>query len=245
VQTNNSNTESVTICMPVLNEVSVVNSVLEEWAEVLQKLPQGSKILIEDGGSKDGTREILEDYEARYKGIEVIYKDKPEGFGNAAKNLLSSADTEWVFFTDSDGQYVASDFWKLWERREYVDLVRGIKLGRKDPMFRVFTSFAWNRVIRFMFGIPINDINVAFFLVKKNKLKDAISNCAFLDLLVVSELMIRLITNNCKYGNDVYILHRQRNDGRSRAIPAHKIVQVGLSHLIGLQKIKRDFRLNY
>lgn len=242
---NNSNNESVTICMPILNEVSVLNSVLDEWLEVLQKLPQGSKIFIEDGGSKDGSREILEDYEAKYEGIEIIYKDKPEGFGNAAKNLLSSAKTEWVFFTDSDGQYVASDFWKLWERRGNVDLVRGIKLGRKDPVFRVFTSFAWNRVIRFMFGIPINDINVAFFLVKRSKLKDVISKCVFLDLLVVSELMIRLITNNCLFGHDVYILHRQRNDGRSRAIPAHKILQVGLSHLIGLQRIKRDFRLNY
>jgi glycosyltransferase involved in cell wall biosynthesis len=242
---NSLNVGSVTICMPILNEASVVHSVMDEWTEVLQKLPQGSKILIEDGGSKDGTREILRDYEARYKGIEIIYKDKPEGFGKAAKNLLSSAGTEWVFFTDSDGQYVASDFWKLWERRKNVDLVRGIKLGRKDPVFRVFTSFVWNRVIRFMFGIPINDINVAFFLVKKSKLSDAISKCVFLDQLVVSELMIRLITNNCLFGNDVYILHRQRNDGKSRAIPAHKVFQVGVSHLIGLHKIKKDFRLNY
>jgi glycosyltransferase involved in cell wall biosynthesis len=237
--------DPVTICMPILNEVSVVNSVLDEWLEVLQKLPQGSKILIEDGGSKDGTREILEGYETRYKELEIIYKDKPEGFGNAAKNLLSLADTDWVFFTDSDGQYVASDFWKLWERREKVDLVRGIKLGRKDPVFRMFTSFAWNRVIRFMFGIPINDINVAFFLVRKSSLSDIIPKCVFLDLLVVSELMIRLITNNCLFGNDVYILHRQRKDGKSRAIPARKILQVGVSHLIGLRKIKRDFRFNY
>ena len=237
--------DPVTICMPILNEVSVVNSVLDEWLEVLQKLPQGSKILIEDGGSKDGTREILEGYETRYKELEIIYKDKPEGFGNAAKNLLSLADTDWVFFTDSDGQYVASDFWKLWERREKVDLVRGIKLGRNDPVFRMFTSFAWNRVIRFMFGIPINDINVAFFLVRKSSLSDIIPKCVFLDLLVVSELMIRLITNNCLFGNDVYILHRQRKDGKSRAIPARKILQVGVSHLIGLRKIKRDFRFNY
>ena len=237
--------DTVTICMPILNEVAVVESVLEEWLEVLKELPPGSYILIEDGGSTDGTREILESFEMRNTGLKVIYKEKANGFGNAAKNLLSTADAEWVFFTDSDGQYVASDFWKLWQRRSEAELIRGIKLGRKDPVFRIITSYVWNRVIKLMFGFPISDINVAFFLVRNSRLKTEITKCVFLDLLVVSELMIRLITSNCTYGNDIYILHRERLDGNSRAIPVHKLLSVGISHFIGLRKIKKDFRLNY
>ena len=96
-----------------------------------------------------------------------------------------------------------------------------------------------------MFGFPISDINVAFFLVRNSRLKTEITKCVFLDLLVVSELMIRLITSNCTYGNDIYILHRERLDGNSRAIPVHKLLSVGISHFIGLRKIKKDFRLNY
>jgi dolichol-phosphate mannosyltransferase len=237
--------ETVTICMPVLNEAEVIHSVLVEWIQVVSELPEGSHILIEDGGSTDGTTEILRNYALRSKHLKIIYRQKPEGFGKAARSLLSSASTHWVFFTDSDGQYVANDFWKLWHRRENLDLVRGIKLGRKDPLFRRLTSYIWNRLIFLMFQIPLADINVAFFLVKRDELEKIISKCKFLDLLVVSEVMIRLVTNNCLYGSDVYILHRERSNGKSRAIPARKLISVGLSHFKGLRRIKTDFRINY
>ncbi len=239
------NNESTTICMPVLNEIEVIESVLDEWIQVVSQLPEGSQLLIEDGGSKDGTRQCLEEYQRKHENLQVIYKERPEGFGKAALNLLSNANTNWVFFTDSDGQYVATDFWKIWERRSNLDLVRGIKLGRKDPLLRKFTSYIWNGLVKIMFDIPIADINVAFFLVRKDELKKVVTKCKFLDLLVVSELMIRLVTNNCRFGNDIYILHRERHNGKSRAIPIKRLIPVGISHAIGLHNIKKDFRVNY
>lgn len=237
--------ETVTICMPVLNEAEVIQSVLDEWIQVVSLLPEGSQILIEDGGSTDGTADILRNCAEESKFLRVVYREKPEGFGKAARYLLSSTSTHWVFFTDSDGQYVANDFWKLWSRRANSDLVRGIKLGRKDPLFRRFTSYIWNRLIFLMFQIPLADVNVAFFLVKREELEKVITKCKFLDLLVVSELMIRLVTNNCRYGADLYILHRERLNGKSRAIPARKLISVGMSHFKGLRGIKTDFRINY
>jgi len=237
--------ETVTVCMPVLNEVEVIQSVVEEWLEVINLLPEGSKLLIEDGGSWDGTRQILKDLENISSRVSVIYKQAPEGFGKAALNLLRSAETHWVFFTDSDGQYVANDFWKLWARRDDKDLIRGIKLGRKDPVFRRATSYIWNRLIYVMFQMPLADINVAFFLVRQEELSKVVEKCKFLDLLVVTEVMIRLITNNCRYGSDLYILHRERLNGKSRAIPARRLLSVGYSHFKGLRGIKNDFRVNY
>ena len=96
-----------------------------------------------------------------------------------------------------------------------------------------------------MFRIPLADINVAFFLVKNEELSKIIKKCKFLDLLVVTEVMIRLVTNNCKYEKDLYILHRERQNGTSRAIPARRLIIVGFRHFKGLRKIKTDFRVNY
>lgn len=116
--------ETVTICLPVLNEVDVIQFVIEEWIDIVEKLPDGSKVLVENGGSIDGTIKILENLQAAHKNLDVVYRDKADGFGNAAKRLLISPETKWVFFTDSDGQYVAEDFWILWNRRDSFDIKR-------------------------------------------------------------------------------------------------------------------------
>ena len=149
-----NNDESVTICLPVLNEYEVIEFVIQEWLTVLKKLPHGSKILIDDGGSTDGTLAILDKFINQGEKITIIRNQKPDGFGNAARRLFNSADTHWIFFTDSDGQYVAEDFWLLWDRRDGKDFIRGIKLGRLDPLMRRITSLVWNKSVNFLFELP-------------------------------------------------------------------------------------------
>jgi glycosyltransferase involved in cell wall biosynthesis len=236
-------TDSVSICMPVLNEKSVINEVIEEWIKVIELLPGGSVLLIEDGGSKDGTREILQEVMSSYAQIRVIFRELPDGFGNAAKRLLGEAKTDWVFFTDGDGQYVAADFWKLWERRSGMDFVRGIKLGRQDPTFRRIASLIWNKCTKFLFELPVSDINAAFILMKREKLDYILPSARILKHMVISELLIRLVLDNSNFGKDVYILHRARKNGKSRATPGIKFFLIGFSQVYGLFKIKSDYRL--
>ena len=53
--------QPVSILMPVCNEASVIESVLDEWINnVFQYLPEGSEYILEDGESDDGTKDILE-----------------------------------------------------------------------------------------------------------------------------------------------------------------------------------------
>lgn len=236
--------ETVAVCMPVLNEVEVIEFVIREWLKVVSELPEGSHILIEDGGSKDGTREVLTALQAEYGDlIRVVWRDKPEGFGVAAKRLLSSADAQWIFFTDSDGQYVANDFWLLWERRESRDFIRGIKLGRQDPLIRRITSLVWNKSVRFLFELPISDVNAAYLLMRKEFLKKLLPSVRILPTMVLSELMIRSVMANARYDKDVYIMHRARLAGVSRATPTSGLIKVGLKQLRGLFAIKEDYRI--
>jgi dolichol-phosphate mannosyltransferase len=232
VELNTDSFETVCICMPVLNEKEVIYDVVHEWIKVLDRLPSGSSILIEDGGSSDGTREMLESLAKEYPSIVVIYRDKPDGFGNAARRLLSSASAHWIFFTDSDGQYVAQDFWKLWSRRLGKDFVRGIKLGRQDPFFRRLASLIWNKSAKFLFELPVSDINAAFLLIRRDFLRTILPETRFLRTMVLSEIIIR----------SVYILHRRRMAGKSRATPGLKLLLVGIRQIRGLFQIKSDYR---
>ena len=239
------NTGAVTICIPIYNEIEVIEKLLAEWSLIVEELPAGSRILIEDGGSDDGTVKVLKNYQNKYDYIDVTYREQPDGFGNAAKRLLKQPTTEWVFFTDGDGQFVPSDIWKLWQRKDGCDLVKGIKLGRKDPLLRRVISFFWSRLIQLMFGLFIVDVNAGFLLIRNSQLKQIIHEVRFLESLVLSEIVIRLIANNCKKSDEVYVLHRAREGGKSRAIPNHRLPKLICSHLRGLYLLKADYRKNY
>jgi len=236
--------ETVSICMPVLNEIDVIQFVVEEWLEVVKHLPSGSHIFIEDGGSTDGTREYLnETLKENPTLIKVSWREKPEGFGVAALRLLKSAEGDWVFFTDSDGQYVASDFWLLWERRTAVDFVRGVKLGRQDPPLRRITSLVWNKSVKFLFELPVSDINAAYLLIRGTFLKRILVNVRILPTMILSEIVIRSVLANANFGKDVYVMHRIRKSGASRATPTQKLFRVGVNQIIGLFRLKQDYRV--
>ncbi len=234
--------DSVTICLPVLNEVEVIKDVVTDWLHIVSQLPVGSAVLVEDGGSNDGTVQVLNELQHNNPTLKVVYRDKPDGFGNAAKRLLSAPQTEWVFFTDSDGQYVTEDFWILWTRKDAYDLVRGIKMGRQDPFFRRVTSFFWNKSVGFLFNLPLIDINAAFVLAKTPVLKEILPTVRRLNTLVTSELIIRAILGNYEVKN-TYVQHRKRPAGKSRGIPTRKLPGIALKQLVGLWKIKSDYRV--
>ena len=236
--------QTVTICLPVLNEFEVIEEVVTDWLSIISGLPTGSAVLVEDGGSTDGTTQILRRLQESNPSLRVIYRDKPDGFGNAAKRLLGEPSTDWVFFTDSDGQYVPEDFWILWNRRSGYDIVRGIKMGRQDPFFRRVTSFFWNKSVAFLFNLPLIDINAAFVLAKTPTLREILPLVKRLNTLVTSELIIRFILGNFEVKN-TYVRHRKRSSGKSRGIPTRRLPIIALKQFLGLWKIKSDYRIKY
>ena len=64
--------ESVAICMPVLNEIGVIEEVIIEWLQICESLPNGSYLNIEDGGSSDGTVECLREMSRSNSLIHII-----------------------------------------------------------------------------------------------------------------------------------------------------------------------------
>jgi glycosyltransferase involved in cell wall biosynthesis len=228
--------------MPVLNEVDVIPEVLEAWLKICAMLPKGSCLLIEDGGSTDGTVEYLRSAALENYNLKLIEKQNPEGFGAAAKSLFQNGENHWIFFTDSDGQYVPEDFWEIWERREGYSIVRGMKLGRQDPLIRRATSFFWNKLVRFLFELPMSDINSAFFLMKQHELDRIFPLLRHLPTMVVSELMIQSYLRNLEIKN-IYINHMARKVGRSRGVPPLKLILISLKQLRGLYAIKATQRI--
>ena len=233
--------EPVSVLMPVCNEADVIGSVIDEWLkDVFQYLPEGSEFIFDDGASTDGTLDIINNYSKKYNYIKV-YKEKRDGFGKAAKRLYGRANCPFIFFTDSDGQYVAKDFWILAKYINDYDFIRGGKVGRKDPIMRRLVSFIFNKLVLILFDVYYFDVNSAFFLLKKSTLDKILPDLNDLSTLVNTELLIRAVYSNYEV-KQVYITHRERKGGVSRGLPPLKVPFHGLKAFLGLLKIKANYR---
>jgi glycosyltransferase involved in cell wall biosynthesis len=232
----------VSILMPVCNEAQVIEDVIEEWVrDVFQYLPAGSEFLIDEAASTDGTREILSRLSTKYSFLRVSYHEIKDGFAAAAKRLYAAAQCPLIFFTDSDGQYMAEDFWRLAKYADRYDLVHGAKLGRKDPWPRRIASMLFNKLSGFLFEVHLLDINSAFRLMKATVIKDILKDLTIMPTLVNAEFLLRCEFNNYEI-KQVYIRHRDRKYGKSRGLPAFRYPVEAFKAGVALFRLKESYR---
>ena len=232
------------ILMPVCNEEDVIEDVIEEWyKDVISINEKSFELVLEDGASKDSTLKILSKLEKKYSFLRVIKKNKRDGFGNAAKRLFSYAKNDFVFFTDSDGQYLPKDFHKIvYFLNQDFDIIRGAKIGRKDNLLRRIFSALFNKFIQFIFNVHYLDFNSAFFLIRKKPLQFVLPNVKLMPTLVVTELLLRSELENFSI-KQVYVNHRNRKHGVSRGLPPFKFIFEGIIAIRKLFLIKESYRI--
>lgn len=232
----------VSILMPVCNEAEVIESVIEEWyEEVIQYLPAGTEMIIDEADSTDGTREILNSLCKKYSFLHVDYREKKDGYANAIRRLYAKASCPLIFVTDSDGQYIAKDFWILASFIKSYDMVRGAKVGRVDPFGRRLASFIFNKSTHFLFNITYDDINSAFILMRRNVIEELLPQLDCMKTLINTELLLRAELANFRI-KQCYVMHRVRRFGISRGLPWHRFVSDSLKALRGLFAIKKSYR---
>jgi glycosyltransferase involved in cell wall biosynthesis len=233
---------AVSVLMPVCNEAEVIEDVIEEWVrDVFQYLPPESEFLIDEAASKDGTREILHRLCEKYPFIRVNYREQKDGFANATRRLYAAAKCPLVFFTDSDGQYVAADFWKLAKHIDRYDVVHGAKLGRKDALPRRLCSMMFNKLASFLFEIHYLDINSAFRLMKLSVIRDLLGDLTIMPTLINAEFLLRCELKDYDI-RQVHIRHRERKCGLSRGLPLHRYPWEAFRAGVALFELKESYR---
>jgi glycosyltransferase involved in cell wall biosynthesis len=209
--------EPVSILMPVFNEADIIEDVIQEWVDdVIQFCPAGSELVLEDC-STDGTDEILRKLAARYPFLRVNFAAR-DGFFNSAIRLYNDARCPLVFFTDSDGQYVPTEFWRVAAEIGDYDMVHGAKIDRKDPLYRVRLSHVFNMLIRGLFDSNCEDANSAFRLIRRPMVMAIVPELNCMRMLPNAEFYIRGEARHFRIKN-IKVSHRHRKFGKSRGIP--------------------------
>ncbi|MEJ5866160.1 glycosyltransferase family 2 protein [Pseudokineococcus sp. 5B2Z-1] len=91
-------TADVTVVMPAMNRAHLIERALES---VRRQTLAPRRVVVIDDASDDGTADV-----ARHAGAEVLEMPRRSGSGPARNAGISSADTEWIAFLDSDDEWL-------------------------------------------------------------------------------------------------------------------------------------------
>lgn len=165
------------IVIPAYNEEENIASVIKDWYPVVERIGNGSKLVIIDDGSKDRTYSIMKEQSASLPAFLPL--TKPNG-GHGATVLYGyhyalNEGADYIFQTDSDGQTLPEEFWPFWEQRESFDMIIGHRKGRQDGFSRVFVTKVLKFILCLYFHVNITDANTPFRLMKASTLKEQIS----------------------------------------------------------------------
>lgn len=222
---NQKKKDTFIIVMPVYNEENCIEKVVRSWMNVVNK-HTGSEMLAINDGSKDNTKQILDKLKKEFKNFKVIHKIN-EGHGTTiVGGYIEATKTphEWVFQTDSDDQFFAEDFDKLWKQRYKSVFILGDRFKRFDPSHRLIITKINLMLILILFGRYIRDSNVPYRLMRIDYLKKLLS--VLPKNLFAPNIFLSILA--LKDGHDLIaipISHRERKTGKI-SIVKWKLIKV-------------------
>lgn len=101
----------LSIIVPVYNEAATVRTVLDQLEAFLMEGLEKEVIVVE-GGSADGSRAAVKEYESR-PGFRAVYEERPRGKGAAVRAGLGLVTGDIVLIQDADLEYSVSDYPKV------------------------------------------------------------------------------------------------------------------------------------
>ncbi len=158
---------SISVFFPCYNEQDNVVRIVEQATTILEKLNADFEVIIVDDGSSDNTGQIADQYAGQNNKIKVVHHTTNLGYGSALQSGFKAATKKLVFYTDGDGQFDINEMPPLLPLTEKYDIVSCYRLNRKDPLLRKINGWCWTKLVCWLFGMKIHDIDCAFKLYKR------------------------------------------------------------------------------
>ena len=145
----------LSVLIPVYNEKNTIREIIKR----VQDTGLATEIVIVEDGSRDGTREILAEYDGK-NGIRVILHEKNAGKGAALRTAIQSATGDVMLIQDADLEY---------DPREYANLLKPIEENMADVVYGsrflgaphraiLFWNMIANKLLTLMTNILYNNI---------------------------------------------------------------------------------------
>lgn len=203
--------------MPAYNEQDCIEKVVYNWTNFLKtKFPNDKTTLIViNDGSKDNTKVLLDKLDAVIDNLTVVHQ-KNGGHGNAVVNGYRKAlelDSQYVFQTDSDDQFVSEDFDKLWDKRSQSQFILGYREVRHDASVRLFITKFLRGTISTVYGTFIMDSNIPFRLIKGTFLRKLMAQLPNPEPFAPNIFLAVMAKKSGQELFDIPITHKDRETG--------------------------------
>ncbi|MBW1999033.1 MAG: glycosyltransferase family 2 protein [Deltaproteobacteria bacterium] len=160
--------DSITAFFPAFNDGGTIASMVLSALITLPKVTDDFEVIVVNDGSKDYTREILEELGRLYPAVRVIDHGINRGYGSALRTGFSAACKSWIFYTDGDAQYDPRELVNLVSAvSPGTDVVNGYKIARSDPLHRIVIGRLYHHIVRILFGFKLRDVDCDFRLIRR------------------------------------------------------------------------------
>ena len=188
----------ISLFFPVYRDEATVSRVAEKALRLLSEIASEYEVIIVDDGSPDNAGEVAEQIARREPRVRVIHHPRNLGYGAALRTGFAAAKYEWIAFTDGDDEYEVDDLRKLIRLRHSYDLIITFRYTKRYSGLRVFISYVYNSVLRWLFQTRYRDISCGLRIIRKEIVDE-------LDLIATSpfigaEIAIRTMLKGFRVG---------------------------------------------
>jgi len=203
---------TVSFVLPSFNEELNIEEAMAQVIGVARRLCSEFELLIVDDGSTDNTAALVMEAAAHEPSVRLIRHEVNRGYGEALRSGFAAARFEFVFFTDADNQFDVNELELLLAWSDRADVVAGFRKVRRDPTMRRVNAWGWNRIVRWLFYVPVRDIDCAFKLFRTAALREI--DIESRGAMINTEIMVKLARDGCRVV-EVGVTHLPRTAGES------------------------------
>lgn len=224
-----NNKMSLSIFFPVYNDWGTIASMAASAINTARKVTDDFEVILVDDGSEEKTQDILEFLESEFNQIRVVHHAQNQGYGGALRTGFKQASKDFIFYTDGDAQYDVREMLKLVPlMNDDVDVVNGFKVKRSDPFYRVILGRIYQYTAKFMFSLPIKDVDCDFRLMRR-RVFDNIQLESKSGTICV-EMIHKMSKNGCRFA-EAPVNHYFRSSGKSEFFNFRRLFRVGRDFL--------------
>src|SRR5512134_3849928 len=160
---------NVSAFFPCYNDAESIGTMVAAVDTALASRVDDYEIIVVNDGSSDNSSEVLAELRVTHPRLVVIEHEANRGYGGALISGFGAASKEWIFYTDGDAQYDASEVTKLIDAaREDTDIVQGWKLSRGDTWYRKVIGRLYHHTVKFLFRLDVADTDCDFRLFRRS-----------------------------------------------------------------------------
>jgi dolichol-phosphate mannosyltransferase len=199
----------VSVVIPTLNEAG---NILEELITIKKELACPKEIIVVDGNSTDGTKEIVKDTNCK------LIIEPRRGYGNALRTGIKNAKGNIVVMVDGDGTYEVKHINLLLDKMIKNDAEMCMVTRMYDPNKAMgMMNFVANKVITFcfdlLFGQFLSDSQSGFRAISHSAIEKV--ELEEEDMSFATEMLIKFAKKGFKMV-EVPSVYKRRKYGKTK-----------------------------